>query len=48
MFFGRSQYQAPEVDTLIYFKSKDRVDIGEFYNIKIKKVKEYDLKGEKE
>jgi len=47
-FFGRSQYQAPEIDTLVYFKSKDRADIGEFYNIKIKKVKNYDLQGDKE
>lgn len=47
-FFGRSQYQSPEIDTLVYFKSKDRADIGEFYNIKIKKVKNYDLQGEKE
>lgn len=47
-FFGRTQYQAPEVDTLVYFKSRERADIGEFYNIKIKKVKDYDLEGERE
>lgn len=46
-FFGRSQYQAPEVDTLVYFRSKERADIGEIYKIKITKVKEYDLSGEK-
>lgn len=48
MFFGRTQYQAPEIDTLVYFKSKERADIGEFYNILIKKRKGYDLQGEKE
>jgi len=45
-FFGRTQYQAPEVDTLVYFKSKERVDIGGYYNVKIKKTKEYDFIGE--
>ena len=47
-FFGRTEYQAPEVDTLVYFKSKERADIGFRYNIKIKKVKGYDLLGERE
>ena len=47
-FFGRTEYQAPEIDTLVYFKSKERVDIGEFYDVKINKVKEYDLQGDKE
>ena len=47
-FFGRSEYQAPEVDTLVYFKSKENVDIGGFYSIKINKIKEYDLEGEKQ
>jgi len=47
-FYGRTQYQAPEVDTLVYFKSKERADIGCFYNIKINKTKEYDLMGERE
>ncbi len=46
-FFGRSQYQSPEIDTLVYFKSSERADIGEFYNIKIKRVKDYDLYGDK-
>ena len=47
-FFGRTQYQAPEVDTLVYFKSRERADIGEFYKIKITKTKDYDLQGERE
>lgn len=47
-FFGRTQYQAPEIDTLVYFKSKTKADIGEIYNVKINKVKDYDLQGEKE
>ena len=47
LFFGRTQRQAPEIDTLVYFTSKTPVDIGEMYKIKIKKVKDYDIKGEK-
>ena len=47
LFFGRTQRQAPEIDTLVYFSSKTPVDIGEMYKIKIKKVKDYDIKGEK-
>lgn len=46
-FFGRTQYQAPEIDTLVYFKSNERADIGNFYDVKINKVKDYDLYGEK-
>lgn len=47
-FFGRSEYQSPEIDSLVYFKSKERLELGEYYKIKIKKVNEYDLIGEKE
>lgn len=46
-FFGRTQYQSPEIDTLVYFKSKERLELGNYYNVKIKRVKEYDLIGEK-
>ena len=47
-FFGRSEYQSPEIDSLIYFKSKERLELGEYYKIKIKRVHEYDLIGVKE
>jgi len=47
LFFGRSMYESPEIDTLVYFKSKDFVDIGQHYKIKITKIKGYDLMGEK-
>ncbi len=46
MFFGRSQYQAPEVDTLVFFKSKIKLEVGQIYKVKINKVIGYDLKGE--
>lgn len=48
LFFGRSQYQTPEADTLVFFKSKKPIDIGKFYKVKITKVKGYDLQGEVE
>ena len=46
LFFGRSQYQTPEADTLILFKSKIPVEIGSYYRVKITGVSGYDLKGE--
>lgn len=46
MFFGRTEYQSPEIDTLVYFKSTEMAEIGCFYNVKIKKVSGYDLVGE--
>lgn len=46
MFFGRTEYQSPEIDTLVYFKSPELVDIGCSYKVKITKVKGYDLVGE--
>lgn len=47
MYVGRSQYQAPEIDTSVFFTSREPIMIGEIYKIKIKKVVEYDLEGEK-
>ena len=47
-FFGRTQYQAPEVDTLVFFKSRERLDPGQMCLVKIKKVNGYDLEGEKQ
>ena len=46
LFFGRCEYQTPEADTLVFFKSKKPIDIGKFYKVKITKVKGYDLQGE--
>ena len=46
MFYGRSQYQAPDVDSIVYFKSKQPVMQGCYYKVKIKSVSGYDLKGE--
>ena len=46
LFFGRMQYQTPEADTLVYFKSRVPIDIGKIYKVKIKKLKGYDFLGE--
>ena len=46
LFFGRSEYQTPEADTLVFFKSKTALEIGKYYKVKITKVIGYDLKGE--
>ncbi len=46
LFFGRTQYQTPEADNLVYFRSSRPVDIGKIYKVKIKKVKGYDFLGE--
>lgn len=46
MFVGRTQFNAPDIDSVVYFKA-DFVDVGEFYDIKITAYDEYDLIGEK-
>ena len=48
LFFGRCEYQTPEADTLVFFKSKKPIDIGKIYKVRITKVKGYDLQGEVE
>ena len=45
LFFGRSEYQAPDIDTLIYFSADTDLTVGEFYDVTIVKVKGYDLYG---
>jgi len=44
-FFARAYFQAPDIDTIILLKDKNVV-IGEFYNVKITQVLDYDLFGE--
>ncbi len=45
-FYGRSEYQAPDVDGKVYFTAKTCPLVGEFYTIKITNAVGYDLKGE--
>ena len=41
---GRSYRDAPEIDN--YVKINEKLDIGSFYNIKVKEAYEYDVLGE--
>lgn len=44
-YLGRSQYDAPEVDGLIYVDSKETLNAGDFVKVKITDTLEYDLVG---
>ncbi|MDW7675758.1 MAG: TRAM domain-containing protein, partial [Bacillota bacterium] len=46
LFYGRTQYQAPEVDGITYFTTTIQPQVGEFVNVKITHVDNYDLIGE--
>ena len=45
-WFGRSAAYAPEIDGMIYFKTDNRLMIGEFVNVKFTRVVENNLIGE--
>ncbi len=45
-YLGRSQYDAPEVDGLVYVSSKKALRAGEFVKVKVTDTMEYDLAGE--
>ncbi|MFA5093036.1 MAG: MiaB/RimO family radical SAM methylthiotransferase [Candidatus Omnitrophota bacterium] len=45
-YIGRSQFDAPEVDGMVYVNSKRILKIGEFVPVKITDTLEYDLVGE--
>lgn len=44
-YCGRSESDAPEVDTKVFFTSQDKVEPGELVKVKIEEVMEYDLIG---
>ena len=46
LFFGRSQYQTPDADSIVLFSSKKSLEQGKYYNVKIKSIAGFDLKGE--
>ena len=46
-YLGRTQYDAPEVDGVVYVNSKAVLRPGEFIQVKITDTLEYDLVGEK-
>lgn len=45
MFVGRTQYNAPEIDSLVYFTA-DFADVGNVYKVRITDADDYDLIGE--
>ena len=44
-FFGRSEYDCPDIDGKVYFFSSRNVNEGEFVNVKINETDDYDLIG---
>jgi len=44
-YLGRSQYDAPEVDGLIYVDSKKALNPGDFVKVEVTDTLEYDLVG---
>ena len=46
LYLGRSQYDAPEVDGLVYVQSARPLRAGEFVQVKILDALAYDLVGE--
>ncbi len=45
-YLSRSEFDAPEVDGIVYIDKSDKIDLGGFVNVKIKDVLEYDLIAE--
>jgi len=44
LFYGRTEHNAPDIDTLVYFSGK-KAELGETYKVKITDYKDYDLIG---
>lgn len=45
-YFGRTYAEAPDIDGLVYFTSSEPLEKGQFVNIKILNIDQYDLIGE--
>jgi ribosomal protein S12 methylthiotransferase len=44
-FFGRTEFDSPEVDNEVIVRSNDYLRIGDFVNVKISEATEFDLTG---
>ncbi len=42
-YYGRSEFQAPEVDGVVYFRSPVKLQPGSWVSVKIKAISSYDL-----
>lgn len=47
MYFGRTSHDAPDIDGKVFFKSSCPLQAGEFAQVKINDILEYDLLGER-
>lgn len=47
MYFGRTKHDAPDIDGKVFFKSDCSLQTGEFAEVKITDILEYDLLGER-
>lgn len=45
-YYGRSAADAPEIDGKVFFMAKEQLVIGDFVNVQINDIIEYDLLGE--
>ncbi|MCL2821983.1 MAG: 30S ribosomal protein S12 methylthiotransferase RimO, partial [Firmicutes bacterium] len=45
MFVGRAYFSAPQIDTVVYFKSDTLVEVGQFYDVLVVGTRGYDLIG---
>ena len=45
MFVGRAEFQAPDIDNLVYFTADKEVHVGEFYDVEIVSTDGIDLVG---
>lgn len=46
VYKARTYYMAPDIDGVVYVISLQKLNVGEFYNVKITNALEYDLIGE--
>ena len=46
VYYGRSKADAPEIDGKVYFSSSRKLSDGEFVNVKVTEIIDYDLLGE--
>ena len=46
-YFGRSKYDAPDIDGKVFFASDKPLRIGDFVNVEITEAMDYDLMGQR-
>jgi ribosomal protein S12 methylthiotransferase len=45
MFVGRADFQAPDIDNLVYFTADKEVHVGEYYDVEVVGADGIDLVG---